>query len=85
MSAVNLRGDIVLFGGDRGKYFSCFVFDETGELLEDLSKEELIPGSVNGGTAIVERGKLYTVGQTSIKKALKWRVVVFEGGKWQTL
>ena len=67
-----------MFGG----YYEGVMFEvtEEGELVENLSDDQLIPMAMTYRSAAVERGNVFAVAY-----AEKWEVRVFQKRKWTVL
>ncbi len=74
VAAVAHDGKIILFGGMLP--YHMYYFNENGELWDDLSHVDNIPGHMNRGTVISKDGLVYAVGTREEWKG-EWRLQVF--------
>lgn len=82
-AAVEIGGNILLFGGtDQSKY--CTIrLSEALEILDDQSDDTAIPGWVDWGTVVQKDGKVYAYGSRDSWK--NWRLQIFNGFKWKNI
>ena len=73
---------IFLFGGTNYASYNLYSLTEEGELIEDLSADPIIPGSMCIGSFTVLEGKIYAVGRRELDNVWEWRIVAFDGLKW---
>ena len=80
LAAASFEGRIVVFGGRSYATKHTYIFDEEGELIEDLSSDdELIPEKRSCGWFVVRDGKIFAGGDTT-----EWSCALksFDGVKW---
>ena len=84
-AALFKEDEIVLFGGHQGTSFNMYLLDEEGQIIQDMSKDPLIPGWMCQDTFVVEEGRIFAVGFKNGWFHSKWHVQAFDGIKWTKL
>ena len=63
---VQFEGRILVFGGTPWSSFNMYALNEEGELLENLSEDQNIPGYMCQGAVVVIKGKLHAAGHGQV-------------------
>ena len=75
--AVHFQGQVIVFGGEYD--YNMYRFTEEGDLIEDLSRDPLIPGEMLWGSYTSQEGKIKAVGYRAVGRLVDWRMMEFDG------
>ena len=85
LSAVEYMGHILVFGEAPQSRHKIYIFTEEGEMLEERSQGTIVSGQVSMGSSVVQRGKVYCIGERELKGKLEWRAFLYDGAIWSFL
>lgn len=72
-----------MFGGSPSAKYCCFIVNDSGKVVRDLSEGSLIPGAMCIGACVKRRGKVYAAGKRRVRGQAHWGVKVFDGKEWK--